>query len=68
MVDGCVAHLLSYDADVEVCINTLDSHVFPSYSYLLTLYLMSLVFHPYQLLHSDPPHYLPLSMELQRPL
>jgi len=66
--DGCVAHLLSYDAYVEVRLKALYSHVFPSYSCLLTLYLMSLVFHTYQLLHSDPPHYLPSSMGIQRPL
>lgn len=66
--DGCVAHLLSYGADVEVRLKALDSHVFPSYSCLLTQYLMSLVFHTYQLLHSDPPHYLLSSMDIHRPL
>lgn len=63
-----MAHLLSYGPDVEVRINTLDSHVFPSYSCLLTLYFMSLVFHTYQLLHFDPPHYSLSSMEIHRPL
>lgn len=63
-----MAHLLSYDPDVEVRLQALDSHVFPSYSCLLTLYLMSLVFHTYQLLHPDPPHYFLSSMEIQRSL